>query len=357
MNLDELRKKIDEIDLQILSLLNERTRIVIEIGKSKESKGLSRYHPDREIEVYRNLIKRNKGPFPNKALKAVYREIMSASLAKEGSLRVAYLGPEATFTHLAACQKFGSSAEYIGAKKISDIFVEVEKGRADFGVVPIENSTEGAITHTLDMFITSNLRICSEIYLEISHNLLANCKMEEIERIYSHSQAFAQSRSWLEENLPVAKCIEVSSTGEAARRAAGEKGAAAIGTELAATLYGLKILRRRIEDQEENLTRFLIIGNEISAPTGNDKTSILFSIKDRVGALYSILAPFALHNINLTKIESRPSRQKAFEYVFFLDLQGHIEDPKVRSALQEVERQCVFLKVLGSYPRGDIENG
>jgi chorismate mutase/prephenate dehydratase len=355
MRLEDLRKKIDEIDDKLVDLLNERTNIVIEIGKLKQKMGVISYHPDRENMIYRRLKARSKGPFPPEALRAVYREIMSASLNMETPLRVAYLGPEATFTHLAAKKRFGTSTTFVPVKKISDVFLEVEKGRSDYGVVPIENTTEGAVTHTLDMFVMSDLKICSEVLLPISHSLLSKHELNRVKKVYSHPQAFAQTKVWLEENLKDVTYIEVSSTAEAARLAAQEEGAAAIGSELAGEIYDLNVVIRGIEDQEENITRFLVIGWEIPQRTGHDRTSILFSIKDRPGALYDMLAPFAKGKINLTKIESRPSRKKAFDYFFFLDMEGHIKDRKVKTALRQLEENCVFLKILGSYPV-DSEN-
>lgn len=352
MDLKELRCKIDKIDEEILTLLNERIEVARQIGSYKQRKGLDAYQPDREKEVYERLISLNKGLFPNKALKAVYREIMSASLVWEEPLKVSYLGPEATFSHQAAREKFGESVTLIPSNSISGVFERVESGEANYGVVPIENSAEGVITHTLDLFIDSDLLICSELFLKISHNLLANCELNEIRRVYYLPQSLAQSRTWLENNLPDIEYIEVSSTAEAAKRAAREKDAAAIASLLAAKMYNLKVLIRAVEAGKENYTRFLVIGRQISAPTGDDKTSILFFIKDRVGALHDMLLPFAKHGINLTKIESRPSKAKAWEYVFFLDLQGHIEDEPVKLAIAELEKECLYLKILGSYPVG-----
>ena len=348
--LKNLRKRIDEVDGQILELLNKRAKTTLEIAKVKEEKGMEYYLPHREEKIYKRLKKNNKGPFPNKALEEVYREIISGSLSLEKPLRIAYLGPEATFTHLASMRKFGSSPTYLPVKSIADVFSEVERGRADYGVVPIENSTEGVINYTLDMFIDSDLKIVSEILLEISHNLLSKSKLKDIKKIYSHPQAIAQSRNWVESNLPNAKIIEVSSTARAAARAAKEKNAGAIASELAAKLYSLKIVASHIEDTKENVTRFLVIGKTISKRTGKDKASIMFSIKDRPGALHDMLKPFAKEKINLTKIESRPSKKKAWEYIFFVDFQGHVEDGKVKKALKELEKGCLFLKILGAYP-------
>lgn len=350
--MNKYRKEIDEIDNQLLELLNKRLMIAKEIGIFKRKRGIELYQPYREKEIYDRLSKKNKeGLLPDNVLKAIYHEIMSVSLSCE-DVKIAYLGPDATFTHQAALEKFGNSCEFISKKSISEVFDEVESGKANYAVVPIENSSEGIVTHTLDMFIDSELKICSEIILKISQNLLANTHLEDIKRVYYHPQSFAQARVWLENNLSNTEYIEVSSTAEAARRAAQEN-CAAIASELAATIYNLNIVIKGIEVGKENYTRFLVIGREISAPTGNDKTSILFSIKDRVGALYDMLIPFAKHGINLTKIESRPSRKQAWEYIFFLDLQGHTKDENVQQALSELEDLCLHLKLLGSYPVGE----
>lgn len=349
---NEYRKEIDETDAQILALLNKRLMLAKEIGILKRKKKIESYQPAREKEIYDRLCEMNKNQLlPNSVLKAIYREIMSVSLSCE-DVKIAYLGPDATFTHQAAQEKFGTSCEYISKKSISEIFDEVESGRANYGVVPIENSSEGIVTHTLDMFIYSDLKICSEIILKISHNLLSNNHLEDIKRVYYHPQSFAQSRIWLENNLPRVEYIEVSSTAEAARRAAQEN-CAAIASELAAKIYNLNIVIKGIEAGKENYTRFLVIGREISAPTDNDKTSILFSIKDRVGALHDMLLPFAKYGINLTKIESRPSQKQPWEYIFFLDLQGHAQNEKVKQSLSELENLCLHLKLLGSYPTGE----
>lgn len=353
MELKDLRIRIDEIDNKILEMLNNRAEIVLEIGRLKQNEDMIIYHPDREEEICNRLVSQNKGILPDKVVSSIYREIISGCRSLESPLKIAYLGPEATFTHLAAQKKFGSSVEFIPSRSISDVFADVEKQRTNYGIVPIENSTEGVITHTLDMFIDSDLKICSEVLLEISHNLLSNSKFEEIKRVYSHPQAFAQTRNWLENNLNV-EYIETSSTAEAAKLAAKETGTAAIASELAASIYNLQILRANIEDRSDNFTRFLVIGNNINnACTGHDKTSILFSVKDRVGVLHSILKPFATHKINLTKIESRPSRKQVWKYVFFLDLDGHIQDKNIKDALSELDELCLYLKVLGSYPVED----
>lgn len=350
MKLADLRKKIDEIDTRVLKLLNKRAFLTLGIGKLKARKGASVYVPNREKEVYDNLIEQNKGPLSNKAVRGIYREVMSGALALEKPVTIAYLGPPTTFTHLAGLEKFGSQVKYADCRSISDIFTEVERDRADYGVVPIENSIEGAVTHTLDMFVDSSLLICSEIMLEISHNLLARNKKNKIKKVYSNPQVFGQCRIWLETNLPKAELVEVFSTTKAAQIAAQDKNVAAIASVLAAEKYKLKIIAESIEDNARNVTRFLVIGKVKTLPTKRDKTSIVFSVKDKVGTLHNMLLPFKKYDINLTKIESRPSKRKVWEYYFFVDLEGHCEKENVRKAVSELERKCVFFKVLGSYP-------
>ncbi len=352
-SLKQLRQEIDRLDTKILGLINKRTKLALGVGKIKAREKKGYYVPDREKQVYQRLLKENKGPLPDEAVRAVYREIMSVALSVEKPLRIAYWGPEATFTHLAALQKFGSSVKLIPAKSIAEVFTEVEKERADYGVVPIENSTEGVVNHTLDMFIDSELKICSEVSLEVSHHLLSKGRLKDIKKVYSNPQALAQCRNWIESNLPKAELIEVSTTSKGAELASQEKGAGAIASELAAQIYGLKIVSRRIEDSASNITRFLVIGKTLAQSSGRDKTSVMFSIRDRVGALYAMLKPFKDHGINLTKIESRPSRRKAWDYFFFVDLEGHCEDENVKKSLKELRRDCPQLKILGSYPVGD----
>ena len=347
------RKEIDKIDDEIVRLLNERAQYVIKIGKLKKASDTQAnlHTPAREAEIMERLCKVNPGPFPNDALRAVYREIMSGSLALEGPVKVAYLGPRATFTHLACIRKFGSSAQYVPQTSIKDVFDEVERGRADFGVVPIENSTEGVVNHTLDMFIDSNLQIYGEVLQEVSHHLLSkNDSLKAVKKIYSHPHALAQCRHWLETNMPEVPLAEVHSTARAAEICTEDPSAAAIASELAAQIYALKVLKPRIEDNINNYTRFLILSSKTPERTGKDKTSVMLSVKDKVGALYDLLRPFASHGANLTKIESRPSRRKAWEYIFFIDLEGHIEEDRVKRALAEIKSRCLFLKVLGSYP-------
>ncbi|MBM3252901.1 MAG: prephenate dehydratase [Candidatus Omnitrophica bacterium] len=350
MNLKNLRKQIDKIDSNILKLLNERTKIALKIKKLKAEKGLEPYTPDREKALLARLVNQNKGILKKESVVAIFREIMSAALSVEKPLRVAYLGPLATFTHLASLKKFGSSVEYVSKDNISDIFSEIEKGSSDYGVVPIENSIEGAVNHTLDMFIDSDLKICSEVMLTISHNLLSNSPLNKVRRIYSNPQVFGQCRNWLETNIHNVEFIEVSSTTKAAELASKTKYSAAIASTIASKIYNLKIVAERIEDYADNVTRFLVIGNSIPNPTGNDKSSIMFSIKDKVGALHDMLTPFKRNRINLTKIESRPSKKKAWEYYFFVDFLGHISDSNVKRALDELMKGCMFLKILGSYP-------
>lgn len=346
------RKKINEIDKKIIALLNGRAEIAKRIGKLKKDARMSIYTPEREVEIYENIIKENKGPLPNKALFSIYREIMSGSLGLEKKLKIAYLGPEATFTHQAGIKKFGSNVEYFASPTITDVFRDVESGRSDYGVVPVENSTEGMISHTLDMFINSDLKICSEIMLEISHNLLGKYGIKSVKKIYSKQEVFGQCRLWLETNMRGIALIEVSSTSRAAQIASEEKNSAAIASMLAAKKYRLNVLAKDIEDNPNNVTRFLVIGSSIPRPTKRDKTSIMFSVKDRVGALHDILVPFKKYGINLTKIESRPSKRKSWEYYFFVDMTGHSENQNVKEALSELEKHCSFLKILGSYPVG-----
>ena len=278
---------------------------------------------------------------------------MSASLALEKSLTVAYLGPKASFANLAALKKFGSQVSYRACNSIADVFTQVERGEADYGVVPVENSIEGAVSHTLDVFVDSDLRICSQIVLDVSHNLLSNYPKESIHRVYSNPYVFGQCRSWLQKNLPCAELVDVASTTRAAEMAKKDKNSAAIASTLASKVYGLKTLAKGIEDSAHNITRFFVIGVNDTAKTGNDKTSLVFSVKDRVGALYDMLLPFRKYGINLTKIESRPSKKKAWEYYFFIDILGHQDDHKVKKALLELQKKCSYLKILGSFPIGE----
>ncbi|MBN1958088.1 MAG: prephenate dehydratase [Desulfuromonadales bacterium] len=349
--LKQLRARIDRIDSQILDLLNRRAEIVIAVGKSKKVSDKSFYVPSREKEIYRRLTDQNPGPFPNPAVVKVFREIISASLNMELPMKVAFFGPQATFTHMAAMQQFGLSAQLVPLKSIPAVFEEVERGRAHYGVVPVENSTEGVVNHTLDMFIASDLQVVAEIMLEISHNLLSKTgQIEQITKIISHPQALAQCRRWFEENLPDIPLVDVGSTAAAAQLAAEDESAAAIASEAAVVQYGLKVVKAKIEDNPHNFTRFLVVGKKTPEKSGHDKTSIMFSVKDEPGILYRMLEPFSKRQINLSKIESRPMKQKAWEYIFFLDLIGHIDDQPIADAVEELRGHCHFLKILGSYP-------
>jgi chorismate mutase/prephenate dehydratase len=350
--LKELRSEIDAIDDQILSLLNRRARAAIEVGGIKEEQNLKFYVPEREVEILLRLTGKNSGPFPNEGLKAIYREIISASLALEKPLSVAFLGPRATFTHLACLKHFGESAQFVAQINLSDVFDAVDRGLADFGVVPIENSSEGIVSNTLDLFVEYNLLVCGEILVEVAHDVLSvTGDIDHVRKVYSHPHAIAQCRGWLERNLRSVPVFDVESTARAAELAADDPAAAAIASEAAAKIYGLKTIRKRIQDNTNNFTRFIILGKQASAPTGNDKTSVLFSARDEVGALYLMLEPFYRHNVNLTKIESRPVKKKAWEYLFFIDMTGHVADGPVARALEELKARSQYMKILGSYPR------
>lgn len=350
--LKELRAEIDEVDSRLLELLNRRAGLVIEVGHTKSQGGKKFYVPERERQIYERLKSRNKGPFPDDAVRNVFREIISASLALEQPLKVAFLGPVATFTHEACMQHFGLSGMFVPKNDISDVFNDVEAGRADFGVVPIENTAEGVVSHTLDMFVSSELKICAEILLEVSLALLnSSGELSDAETVCSHPHAIAQCRNWLKGHLPDATLQEVSSTAMAAKLASDDPRKAAIASVAAANLYDLNVIEKNIQDNPSNFTRFLVIGREEMKKTGKDKTSLMFAIKDAPGALYNILKPFAGRNLNLTKIESRPLKTKAWEYVFFVDLDGHITDPVVAEAVEELRPGCSFLKILGSYPK------
>ncbi len=354
-SLSHLRDKINQCDKEIIRLINERTQVALEIGKIKKDSGGEIFVPAREKEVYERALKLNKGPILPESIRAIYREVMSASLALEKELIVAFLGPEGTFSNQASVAKFGNSVSYQPLSSIYEVFQEVERGKADYGVVPIENSVEGSIGQTLDAFMDSSLMICSEIFFQIHHYLYSKCKeITGIEKIYSNPQVFGQCRLWLHKHLPKATLIECSSTAKACQIAQEEKNSAAIAGKQAAAIYKLPILRSNIEDSAGNCTRFFVVGKKESERTGKDKTSILFSTPDKVGALHKTLQPFEKNKINLSKIESRPSKKKAWEYVFFVDLEGHPSDKKVGSALKEVEHKSKFFKILGAYPQSRI---
>ncbi len=350
MDLIQLRKKIDALDARIIGLLNDRAAITLAVGRDKIKNKKPIYAPDREQDVFRRIKKLNRGPIKNETVEAIYREIMSGSLALEKPLRIAFMGPEATFSHLASLKRFGSSVEHVPCDNVAEVFGRVENGDCDYGVVPIENSIEGVVTHTMDLLAESDLKICSQVMLDVTHNLMSKAPLAKVKEIYSHPQVLGQCRQWLLSNMPKAHLIPVVSTTKAAQMVAHKKNAACIASGIAASLYGLTILKKNIQDSAHNITRFLVISNSDVPPTGHDRTSLVFSIKDKVGALHAMLTPFMKHKINLTKIESRPSKKKAWDYYFFVDCEGHQSDPRVARALVQLEGMCKFLKILGSYP-------
>ncbi len=350
-SLDALRKKIDHVDAKLVELLNERASLAKQIGYAKSLDGQEIFVPGREKEIFKRISTLNSGPLPEKSVHSIYREILSASRSLEAPLTVAYFGPEATYTHMAARDRFGSSTTYVPMASIPDVFQEVKLDRVDYGVVPIENSTEGIVTHTLDMLVEADVKICAEVVLDVHHCLLSRSgNTEDVREIVSHPQALAQCRRWITTNYPNARVTEAPSTAQAAHMASKDGGLAAIASALAKELYGLEVVARNIEDQANNITRFLVIGAHSPKPSGDDKTSIVFSVKDEVGVLHRMLDPFAKNRINLTKIESRPLKQKPWEYLFFLDLEGHIEEPRIQKAIKKLEKICLFIKILGSYP-------
>lgn len=352
MNLDDIRRDIDQIDRELLDLLSRRADLVHEVGVVKKRDGLQIYAPEREAALLEKLISMNRGRLPEKSIRAIYREIMSAALALEDDLKIAYLGPEGTWTHQAAIKKFGHSVEYSAQPNFAEVFDQVSRRRADYGVVPIENSTEGAVSHTLDLFVDSPLQICAQILLRIENGLMASIPREQIRTLYSHPQVFGQCRSWILRHFPEADLVEVSSTTRAAEiaRDKASEGAAALGGPLAAELNGLTMLEECIQDRATNTTRFLVIGEKTCPPTGKDRTSLLFAIHDRPGSLVRALQAFEHFDINMSKIESRPSKRKDWEYIFYVDLSGHCDDEKLREALDELEKHCSLVKLLGSYP-------
>jgi len=352
---EKLRKEIDKIDDEILALLNKRSDIVLSIAHIKRNENAKFYSPERERQILERLTSLNPGPFPNETLRVIYREILSASLYLEEPLKVACLGPLATFTHLAGLRHFGSSAQFLPVESIKDVFDAVEKGQTEFGVVPIENSNEGVISYTLDLFIDSELKVSAEVMLEITHNILSlSGDKSKVKKVYSFSPATAQCRRWLQQNLAGVPIVEATSTANAAELASREDEAAAIASDLAAKIYNLRFIERHIEDSRQNYTRFLVISKDFPHQSGRDKTSIMFTLKNKPGSLYNSLEPFKKARINLTKIESRPSKRKAWEYIFFADMEGHIENKKLSRAIDAVKDNCLFLKILGSYPYGGL---
>ncbi len=358
--LSDLRDRIDAIDAQLGALISERAQCALDVAHVKKAEAdengseLTFYRPEREAQVLRKAMERNQGPLKDEELARLFREIMSACLALEQPVHVAYLGPEGTFTQQAALKHFGHSAEVVSFSAIDEVFREVASGAAHYGVVPVENSTEGVVTHTLDNFIESGVKICGEVVLRIHHHLLVSdvTHTDGITRIYSHAQSLSQCRKWLDAHYPKAERIAVSSNSEAAKRIKGEWNAAAIAGEMAAELYGLKSHAKNIEDLPDNSTRFLIIGAEDAGPSGDDKTSIVVSTRNHPGALHDLLEPFHRHGIDLTRVETRPSRSGVWSYVFFIDFAGHKSDATVKSTLEEVAGRVSELKILGSYPRG-----
>lgn len=353
MQIKSLRKRIDRIDAQLVKLINERAEVVIEIGKLKNAAGSQIYAPDREKKVFEKITKANKGPLPDKCLVAVWREVMSGSFTLERPLRIGYLGPQGSFSHSASMLKFGQSVEYESIADIRSIFDEVSRGHCDLGFVPVENTTGGGVIETLDALIDSNVKICAEVLMSIHHNLLANCSQSRIKRIYSKPEVFAQCRNWLSTTLKDAEVISVASSAKAAQIAAKEAHSAAIGSKSAAEIYGLKIICESIEDIANNVTRFLVISMEDAGKTGDDKTAILFSTAHKAGALADVLDVFKKYKINLTNIESRPSKKRQWEYYFFMDFLGHRVDKNIQKVLAESKKHCLQLSILGSFPKAN----
>ena len=356
-DLQEIRKRINEIDERLQALINDRARIAQQVGIAKGELGsaVEYYRPEREAEVLRTVLERNDGPMRDEEMLRLFREIMSACLAQQEPLKIGFLGPEGTFTQTAVYKHFGHSVRALPFHTIDEVFQEVECGAADFGVVPIENSTEGSVNNTLDMFLTSPLKIAGEIELRIEQHLMAREKgLDKIERICAHEQSLAQCRGWIRENLPQVELIGMSSNAAGARRARDEDGTAAIGPEVAADVYELQLLVNNIEDRPDNATRFLVVGRKLLAASGEDKTTLLVSTSDTAGGagvLHSLLQPLAAHGVSMTRIESRPSRRKKWDYVFFIDVEGHAEESPVSDALAELQERASLFKVLGAYPK------
>ena len=349
----QLRDKIDQLDEQIQKLITERAQVAEEVARAKQDAGNNVfYRAEREAQVLRKVMDRNQGPLSDEEMARLFREIMSACLALERVMNIAFLGPEGTFTQAAALKHFGHSVQTLPMTTIGDVFREVESGAASYGVVPIENSTEGVVNHTLDEFMNSSLHICGEVELRIHHHLLGKVdRVEDITRVYSHQQSFAQCRKWLDTHLTEVEQVDVNSNAEAARLASKETGAAAIAGESAAEIYELNTIVGNIEDEPDNTTRFLVIGQRTTPASGEDKTSMLVSAINKPGALHAMLQPLASNSISMTRIESRPSRQGMWNYVFFIDIEGHTDDANVANALKELEQAASMVKVLGSYPK------
>jgi chorismate mutase/prephenate dehydratase len=346
-----LRNQIDKLDLQILKLINERAKTALEIGRLKNDQGAEVFSPAREEEVLQNVIAANKGPLDPTTVRAVFRELMSGSRTLQKTLKVAFLGPEYSFSHLAAIERFGQAVDFISVGSIAAVFEDINRGHAEFGVVPLENSTDGGVADTLDMFMRMpQIKVGAEVRLKVHHNLLANCEQPEIRRVYSKSQALGQCRNWLNKNLPHAKLIDMASTADAARLAQSEPGAAAVASRQAAVRFGLRILFENIEDSPYNETRFAVIGHQKSSRSGHDKTAVMFRVSHQPGSLVAALEVFRQNKINLTWIESFPAKVARPEYVFFVDFEGHTDDPKVSKALKALQERCEEVTVLGSFP-------
>src|SRR6478735_759 len=349
--LDGLRRQIDELDHRIVDLLNDRARIVVDIGKLKQQHNTPIYSPDREKMVLEKVRKLNHGPLPDRCLDAVYRELMSGSFALEKPLSIGFLGPEGSFSHSASMLKFGSSVQYVPLSGIPGVFEEVVRGHIDYGLVPVENSLHGGVIDTLDAFLSSSARICAEVLISVHHNLLANCPWEQVKSIYSKPEVFAQCRRWLSTTAKDRDVQPAASTSKAAEMASRQQGIAAIGSKLAAELYGLHTLFENIEDNPDTVTRFFVIGRESARRTGDDKSAIMFTTAHKPGALAEVLDVFKENGINLTDIEKRPSKKVNWEYYFFIDAQAHADDAAMKKAIQEAKKHCLQLPVLGSYPR------
>lgn len=356
-DLATIRARIDALDERLQTLLNERAACALEVAHFKRSTAqeVAYYRPEREAEVLARVLARQQGPLAPEEMVRLFREIMSACRALEEPLRIAFLGPNGTFTEAAALKHFGQAVTTKPLPTIAEVFRAVEAGDAQYGVVPVENSTEGMVNHTLDGFLNSPLQICGEIELRVHHNVLSkSTALAEVQCVYAHAQALAQCRHWLEESLPGVACHAVSSNAEAAKRAAQEVGAAALASQRAAEIYGLHVLAANIEDEPDNTTRFLVIGRHAAPPSGQDKTSLLVSTVNRPGALSRLLEPLARHGLSMTRIESRPSRRGTWDYVFFIDIEGHVQDAAVASALAELRHDAALFKILGAYPRAII---
>lgn len=354
--IESIRGRIDAVDRELHALINQRAQLARDVGISKHAEGrlVDFYRPEREAEVLRMALERNRnGALRDEEILRLFREIMSACLAQEKPLKVAYLGPEGTYSQSAVLKHFGHSVRALALTSIDEVFQEVQAGNADFGVVPVENSSEGTVNNTLDRFMTTSLVICGEVELRVHHNLMGRmANMSDVVRVCAHPQALAQCRGWLDEHLPNAERVPVSSNAEGARRARDEKGSAAIAGAVAAEVYGIEIIAPNIEDHDDNTTRFLVIGNKLLKPSSADKTSILLAGESaRAGSLFHLLEPLAKHKVNMTRIESRPSRRRKWDYVFFIDVEGHAEDAHVAAALAALRKRCSLFRVLGSYPR------